>query len=254
MRSVALHMLNEATSFGLHPADLFYHAFVTIDLIRSKEPKERSHYCAYELWDDLYFEFLEVDDSKDDVNRAVALVMIYASDLFVCSDCPHGVVPAGILTYQVDRHVVGLGDKLELLFNRHLDHYQDELKTFMHDYLSSDRMISEEIEQLIDEVHASAVSGEVKTIIEDSGIRLAEGKETALMVALTAMYNDGWFVDENGKKITSRDKAISKIMKHALGQEPKDIRQKLQNAKSPRHYGGMKSYLEDLISHLPQED
>lgn len=253
MRSVALQTMQQSCNFALHPADLFYHAMVTIDLLRSRDSKTRSQYCGFELWDDLYFEFLEVDDTQDDINRATALVMITVANFIYSSGNPQMVSPAGILTCQVERHVTGIGDQLELLFKTSLNRYEEEVRTFMQQYLPSGRMISEEVELLIDETKASAASGVVKTIAEDSGIRLAEGKETALMVTLTAMYNDGWFVDANGKKISSRDTAISQIMKHAFGQEPKDIRQKLQNAKAPRHYGGMKSYLEDLISHLPKE-
>lgn len=248
MRSVALHVLNESTTFGLHPADVFYHAFVTIDLIRSSEPNERAHYCACELWDDMYFEFMEVDDNKDDVARAVALVMIYVSDLLASSDSPHAVTPAGILTRQVDRHVVGVGDKLEQLFSRQLDHYQDELKVFMQDYLSSDRMISEEIERLIDEAHASAASGEVKTIVEDSGIRF-KGNLTALMYVLEAMHKAGWFTDAEGKSIRSKDKVIRSIMKHAFGIEDPHLSQ-LRNAAKNRNYKQPSKYFDQLKEYI----
>lgn len=250
MRSVALRLMNEASDFALHPADVFYHAFVTIDMLRGMDCKSRQQYCGFELWDDLLCEFIEIESNKQETQMATALVMFYSAYLLLASGNPLFTSPHAIMLYQVGKHLGEAENRLARDFDSNFNRFDDELKSFMHEYLASDRMISEEIEQLIDEAKAGSTA-QPQVVVEDSGIRF-KGNQTALMYILEAMHKADWFTDAEGKPIRSKDKVIKAVMRHAFGIENPNLSQ-LRNAAKNRNYKQPSDYFDDLKSYLGEE-
>lgn len=251
VRSIALRLMNEANDFALHPADVFYHAFVTIDMLRGMNAKSRQQYCACEMWEELLNEFLDVEPNKEEVKTATALVMYYCGYLLIASGNTRYSSASGPLICQVGVHAGEFATLMEPAFETNFNRFDEEVRTFMQEYLPSGRMISEEVEQIIDEVKASAASGEVKTIVEDSGIRF-KGNQTALMYVLEAMHKADWFTDAEGKPIRSKDKAIKAILKHAFCIENPNLSQ-LRNAAKNRNLKTPSDYFDELKSYLEEE-
>ena len=85
----------------------------------------------------------------------------------------------------------------------------------MYDYLQGERLISEEIDSLLESMDGD--SGMENPSVAPSSIRIAPRKKTSVLTVLNAMYKAGWFTDVDGKPLKNRDEALNDILRNAFG-------------------------------------
>lgn len=103
---------------------------------------------------------------------------------------------------------------------------EEELARMMGEYMASDRMYSQDINDLLDSqenaVSESSSEGLSSGFPQEATatagfVRIAPRKKTSVLVVLNAMYKAGWFVDADGGELTNRDAVLNDILNHAFG-------------------------------------
>lgn len=128
-----------------------------------------------------------------------------------------------------------LDDETKMILRKfHFDcmkyYNMNALKDFAKSYVKSEVFLSEEIEDMLDELPTGDEQGsgvEVARLVH-----LANGKKTALVILLKKMYEKGWLVDAEGHNLSNRDEAIKDIMKNAFGEEKVSPSQLLSTIKN----------------------
>lgn len=92
---------------------------------------------------------------------------------------------------------------------------EDGFAGLVYDYLQGERLISEEIDSLLDSMDGDA--GMENPSVAPSSIRIAPRKKTSVLTVLNAMYKAGWFTDVDGNPLKNRDEALNDILRNAFG-------------------------------------
>lgn len=224
-------LMNGVCKFRLHPTELFYQTFFTLDFLKEKSLDEQKTYCNDELWDELYDYFCYekgIEQAEEDVRFAIACIMQAVSELLVRSEDIRYTMVAAALKLQIVHHAADNVDKLDREFKigfRSID--ASKLASTLCDYLQGDVFYSAEIDKMLDSLsdnnHAASCAVSTRT-----HVRIADKKKTSVLVVLDAMYRAGWFVDENGQPLTSRDKTLNEILQAAFNDSCTHIAQLLK--------------------------
>ena len=251
MRVPCQAMMNEAKTFAMHPSELFYHVLFTIDDIRSRTLVAAQRYCDKALWDDILSDIRDKAEycDQEEVNRVVGMILYGTAMVLIWSGKPAYTSISGVLMKQVEAHVPDYADKMSKRFN---DGFSipdaTALRQSITDYLESERQISAEIEEVMDEIPLASVKA--PTISEPVTIGLAKGKETSVLVVLEAMYKAGWLVDADKKPLTNRDEALKQIMKNAFGKDNTNVSQLLGSVKNRNKAKGKQSIFDELLEQI----
>ena len=251
MRVPCQALTNEAKTFGLHPSELFYHVLFTIDYIKLKRLVDAQKYCDKALWDEILMDISDKteDCNQEEVSRVVGMILYGTAIVLIWSGKPAYTSISGVLMKQVEAHVPDYADKMSKRFN---DGFSipdaTALRQSITDYLESERQISAEIEEVMDEIPLASVKA--PTISEPVTIGLAKGKETSVLVVLEAMYKAGWLVDADKKPLTNRDEALKQIMRNAFGKDNTNVSQLLGSVKNRNKAKGKQSIFDELLEQI----
>ena len=251
MRVPCQAMMNEAKTFAMQPSELFYHVLFTIDDIRSRTLVAAQRYCDKALWDDILSDIRDKAEycDQEEVSRVVGMILYGTAIVLIWSGKPAYTSISGVLMKQVEAHVPDYADKMSKRFN---DGFSipdaTALRQSITDYLESERQISAEIEEVMDEIPLASVKA--PTISEPVTIGLAKGKETSVLVVLEAMYKAGWLVDADKKPLTNRDEALKQIMKNAFGKDNTNVSQLLGSVKNRNKAKGKQSIFDELLEQI----
>lgn len=220
--------------FKLHPTELFYQSFFLIDVLRRQNINQQKSYCNYDVWEELkdYIrEDKQIEATVQNINLVICTILRATAELMIRSLNDNLLTVASDLLRLISSHI---DSKMNLCiikeFNKGFQFCDtEELAHTISDYWKGKRNVSEEIEKLIEQQATGSVAEETphaKQYVNLQGcpaskpsIRIAKRKKTSAIVVLNAMYQAGWFVDEEGNQLTSRDKAINEILKNAFGEE-----------------------------------
>lgn len=254
MRTPCLSLMNQAKPsnepkpFALHPCELFYHVLYTIDDIKSKPIAKATTQCDRALWDDLLSHMRDRvgDECFTEAQEAAGMIMYVTALIFFWSDSSIYTSMSGALIKRVSEHLPGFSLTLYRKFAiegfNNVD--KDKLCQSINDYLTSNRSISAEIEDLLD-----AVTKEDSVLLHEdnqTAVNIATRKKTSVVVVLEAMYKAGWLVDANGKRLTNRNKTIAHILETAFGERGINIDQLLSSVKNRSKEKGIDAILNEL--------
>jgi len=200
---------NESKTFSLHPSELFYQCFYTIDLMKEMTLAEKKGYCHYLLCEDLNSHFMEKTENanEDEIRMAACLVMQTVAEWLI--RLGNEYLPLVILLKKQMTEDVTF--RLNDVF-RHgfLCIEEKEFTEFISIYMDSDMWISEEIHTLLDAIGDEQIS-EVR-----SSLRISEGKKRSVVVTLKAII-ESWIEDVDGRRPRNIDKAVNEVLRLAFG-------------------------------------
>ena len=231
LRSTTLRLMNGAKAFRLSPEELFYLVCYEIDCIREKAHDEMVGYCRNDVWAELYAYFhyeKEIEDADKDIDLACVSILRAVGELLFRSmrKAFFDAASASLLTVQ--HHISNdFNRTLDAEFRKGFESIDsDKFATAISDYLQGEAYCSDEINKLLDSLIIEEAV-EPSFARPASGIRIANGKKTSVLVVLNAMYKAGWLKGQDGEKLTNRDKTLNEILKHAFNDECKNIPQLL---------------------------
>lgn len=227
-------LLASQKTFGLHPSELFYQCLFIIDMIKPQSISEAQQYCLTKVGGELHNYLQEktaLEDTSDFILVKGQILLSVAMFLEWSGDGKY--VP--LYTILTNEAVRILDDETKMILRKfHCDcmkyYNMNALKDFAKSYVKSEVFLSEEIEDMLDELPTGDEQGsgvEVARLVH-----LANGKKTALVILLKKMYEKGWLVDAEGHNLSNRDEAIKDIMKNAFGEEKVSPSQLLSTIKN----------------------
>ena len=206
-------LMNEAQTIALHPSELFYHVMFTVDDIKSRTLEAAQRYCAKALWNDILSDIRDKADDCDqeEIKHVVGLILYGTAMILIWSGKAKYTSIASVLMRQVEANVPDYTDRMSRKFN---DGFSlpdaTALRQSIAVYIDSERQMSAEIEDTLDEVPEA--EAKVPMAHETSTIGIAHGKETSVLVVLEAMYKAGWLVDADKKRLTNRDETLARTI------------------------------------------
>jgi len=242
-RSPCLTIINESKTFSLHPSELFYHCFYTIDLMKEMSLAEKKGYCHYQLREDLNAYFMEKVENVDeeDIRMAVCLVMQAVAEWFVRlgSECFPLVM---LLKEQMNENVTF---KLNDAFRHGFRCVEgEEFTQFISVYMESDVWISEEIHALLDDMDDES-GCELQ-----SSLQIAEGKKRPVVVALKAII-ESWIEDTNGGRPKNIENAINEVLRLAFGvKKYTPVNQTIKPSNDNNFEGSMNRIAEEIAQKI----
>ena len=213
-RAPCLSIGRETRTFSIHPSDLFYQCFYTVDKLRSKTANEGKGYCTYELYNELEdYIYQKVSDADDEeVSLAVCTILQAVAEFLIHSGSEFYTLAALVKEKMPEETSL----KLNNLFRQGFRCVNEEEATrFMADYMKSDECLTEEIQALLDE-QEEPLQAEA-----ESTLRIAEGKKRSVVVALKAIIESDWVEDVNGGRPKNIEKAVNDILRTAFGEKKK---------------------------------
>ena len=226
LRIPCIAQMNDSEEFSLHPSDLFYHTLFTIDEIKTWRKVEAVKYFSNALWDDLYSCFRENSgvENKDDLNKAVAEVMYSVAMLLTWSEIAENIPLAGILIYQIEKHLPTYADRVHKKFDDGFGmQNKDAMRKYAAEYLLSDQQISEDINVMIDEIglneKAPVVESSVKEVKSKAG-SLTIGQLVILFSSMLNVSLDPTFDNQS---------SLATFIARVSGKEFESIRQKIMS-------------------------
>lgn len=235
--------------FSLHPSELFYQCFYLIDTIKAKGIMEAQQYCRTTVSGEL-LTYLQEKTGIDNVpgyDLIKGQILLSVALLLECSGDGKYVPLITILTNEavskVDNETSELLEKYYCNCKKFYD--MNALKDYAKSYVKSEVFISEEIEDMLDELPTPDIQETVT--IAGNKVYLAKGKITAMVVLLNKVYEKGWLVDVEGNRLTNRDNAIKEIMKNAFGEENVAPAQLLNQAKKRNKTMEENDYIKELL-------
>ena len=213
-RAPCLSIGRETRTFSLHPSDLFYQCFYTLDELKSKTANEGKGYCTYELYNELEdYIYRKVSDTDDEEVRLAVCTILQAVAEFLIHSGSEFYTLAALVKEKMPEET---SLKLNNLFRQGFRCVNEEEATrFMADYMKSDECLTEEIQALLDEQE------EPLQVEAESTLRIAEGKKRSVVVVLKAMIESGWVEDVDGGRPKNIEKAINEILRTAFGETKK---------------------------------
>lgn len=219
IRGTCLRVMNDAKEIKLHPTELYYLAFCVIDSMKGQSTSQAEFYSKDEAWYD-YDEVLRDiygGDSDYERHSALALIIQTCAEWLLRSRDMSRLGIVSNLKLQIAYHISEeFSQRLDEEFRRGfccVD--EEEFAGLVYDYLQGERLISEEIDSLLDSMDGDA--GMENPSVAPSSIRIAPRKKTSVLTVLNAMYKAGWFTDVDGNTLKNRDEALNDILRNAFG-------------------------------------
>lgn len=219
IRGTCLRVMNDAKEIKLHPTELYYLAFCVIDRMKGQSTSQAEFYSKDEAW----YEYDEVlrdiygGDSDRERHSALALIIQTCAEWLLRSRDMSRLGIVSNLKLQIAYHISEeFSQRLDEEFRRGfccVD--EEEFAGLVYDYLQGERLISEEIDSLLDSMDGDA--GMENSSVAPSSIRIAPRKKTSVLTVLNAMYKAGWFTDVDGNTLKNRDEALNDILRNAFG-------------------------------------
>lgn len=245
-------LMNGAKEFRLHPTELFYLTFFTLDDLKDQPLDKQKAYCNDELWDELYDYFCHekgIEGNEKEVRLVIASIMQAVTELLVRSGDSRYTSVAAALKLQIEHHAADTVNTLDREFEKGFRHFDAaDLASTLRDYLQGDNRYSDEINEMLDSLphDNQAASGAVSI---QTRVRIAKGKKTSVLTVLYAMYKAKWFTDENGNPLTNQANTLNEILQAAFNDSCNHIAQ-LLNPTNNTNPNKRKELIEELLSSL----
>ena len=156
-----------------HPAELLYACVYIIDEMATLPPDERRHYSRELCWSEM-MEFMQLAHSTDEeVKRAELMVAITAgcvAELLLRSKDIQWLMIGNELLIQSEsrlehEHSTLLHERIKAVL---LDSQQEELSRWMHDYLRSDACLSDEMNELLEDLRTRNATSSATQHVQDA--------------------------------------------------------------------------------------
>lgn len=206
----------------LRAVEVFYLTFYMIDELVGMEHMERKHYCREALWDEVIdmLGFRPAGTSEEEEAQRMSVALVAAAIvhcLLLCCDKIPWLQTGNALLEVLTSHLTETqSTELHKYFITSMTNRQEkEVADWMEEYLRSDRCLSDEINDRLTDMQAAVPQPQSAP----STIRIAPHCKSKVLVMLDAMYNAGWLVNEQGQRLTNRDKALNEILSLAFGEK-----------------------------------
>ena len=254
------HFSTKMPKFRMTTEECFLEVLAVLDDI--KEDEKNARFNMGHRWDKIYNDFRDLADDDTDnyeLELATSMVVYCAILLLTMTNKPLYSTLAFDLMSQLEEHDSYIKG-MKGIFDSNLYRIDiEKLKVVVIDYMDCDMFFSDAIEEMVEKVEEDSQKKSVKetNIIsgepETADLRIAQGKETSMIVVLDTMYKAGWFVDKNNKPVTNKKKTIEQILKYAFNKTNPNVEQTL-NAAYKRNKADANSYFDELIAKLPETD
>ena len=219
IRGTCLRVMNDAKEIKLNPTELYYLALCVIDRMKGQSVSQAETYSMYEAW----YEYDEVlrdiygGVSEHERHSALALIMQTCAEWLLRSRDMSRLGIVSNLKMQIAYHTSEVfSGLLDEEFRRGFSSIdEEEFAGIVYDYLQGERLVSEEIDSLLESMDGDADMENPS--VASSSIRIAPRKKTSVLTVLNAMYKAGWFTDVKGQPLKNRDEALNEILRNAFG-------------------------------------
>lgn len=155
-KSTWLRVMSESHSIRLSPVELFYLSVCIIDHIKGLTRDEAVAYCLDEVWYE-YGEYLEEQfglTGNTEIDKATALIMQTCAEWLIRSHDGQRISIATALKEQIVHHVdTSLSNNLDAEFRRGFRAVpEEEFAGGVLEYLDCEDLLSEELDELLDEL------------------------------------------------------------------------------------------------------
>lgn len=242
------------SGFRLSPEEVFWQVVIVLDKI--KEHQEDAWPDIRGLWNDIYVGYRELSDKYDDKNvRLFASLTVFVVQVCLgCIDVPLYKTMAFEMASQLAKENQSSERMKAAVLNNIARIGTRKFETTLHDYMESEEeWLSDDIEGILENFSSAANQDNLPDSppVDCSSLRIAQGKQTSMIVILEAMYKAGWIEKANGEKVTNRDDVIKEVLKRAFNVTKASPTQILQAAKDPiKNKSGIDKYFDELKSSM----
>lgn len=127
---------------------------------------------------------------------------------------------------------------------------EEGLHKYMQEYMDGDECLSDEIENMLSAQKETEASVAPVVSLPKSSLRIAEGKQTSVLVVLDTMYKAGWFAKADGSRVTNRDKTLNEILQFAFNQEGSANISQLLSSPNNRYGKAPSEYVKELLQYV----
>lgn len=222
IRSTCMRVMNDAKVIKLHPVELFYLSLCVIDRMKGLTANEAVAYVLDEAWYEGQEYFIKVYGEDSDVERNAALGLVLqtcAEWLLRSHDTSKIQIVTALKNLMVHKIGGDFSEKMDGEFRRGFRSIdENQFALIVNDYLQSDRLLSEEIDKVLDFMESNSVVEHHPSGVT-CPIRIAKGKKTSVLMIFNSMYKAGWLTDVNGNTLKNRDEALNQILRNGFGVE-----------------------------------
>lgn len=248
------HFCCQMARFRLSAEEAFTECLAVLDDI--KEDESMASFNTEYLCDNIYNNFRDLSEEGTDENElrlAVNVVIFCVCMCLMTVKKPLFNTLVMRLMEQMEEYGACY-TKLESKFMPNVHRLgEDKLRVAVEKYMDSDVFLSDEIERMVEEIEKDTEKSSHTPLPAKmtSNVKIAKGKETAVLVVLGCMYKAGWFVDRNGKPVTNKEKTIKQIMQYAFNKKNANVSQLLSSTRE-RKLSDNRDYFNELLEQLPK--
>lgn len=250
------HFCEKMPKFHLSAEEVFLECLSVLDDI--KEDESRAVFNLEHRWDSISNDFRDLaanDVNEKEIALATSVVIFCVVMCLTIAKKQLYSTLALRLMGQIVEHDA-YTDELKDTFMANVYRLgEGELQEVFWDYMESDEFLSDEIEEMVEQIEnvEDKPRHNLSLKIETSDLKIAEGKETSMLVVLDTMYKAGWFVDKNNKPTKNKNKTIGQIMKYAFNKNTTNVSQ-LLHAAYTRNLSDNREYFDELLEKLPKNN
>ena len=251
------HFSTKMPKFRMYAEECFLEVLAVLDDI--KEDEKNAPFNLEHRWDKIYNDFRDLageETEQKELELATSVVIYCVVLLLTFTEKPLYNTLIIRLMGQLDEHGACIAELNDTFMPNIYRMDIEKLKVSILDYMRSDVFLSDEIEEMVENVEdisqAPSTSEKKTGGSETSNLRIAPGKETSMLVVLDTMYKAGWFVDNKNNPVTNKKKTIDQILQYAFNKTNANVNQ-LLNAAYKRNYD-VNSYFDELMDKLPKND
>ncbi|MDE6721556.1 MAG: hypothetical protein K2J84_05345 [Bacteroidaceae bacterium] len=254
LKNPSEHFCCKMARFRLSAEEVFAECLAVLDDI--KEDESMASFNTAYLCDNLYNDFRDLSEEGTDENELWLAVNVVTFCVCMCLM----TVEKPLFSTLVMRLMGQMGaddacyEELKNTFWPNVHRLgKDKLRDAVEEYMDSDVFLSDEITQMVEKIEREAETASHTPLPAKTtpNVRIAKGKETAVLVVLDCMYKADWFVDSNGNPATNKEKTLKQIMQYAFNKENAHVSQ-LLSATRDRKLSDNRDYFDELLEQLPK--
>ena len=250
------HFRSQMAKFRLSAEETFWECLAVLDDI--KEDEGMAKFKMEHLWDRIYNDFKDLSEDgteEEELELAVSEVVFCACMCLMMTERPLHNTLAMKLMMQMDEHNACTEELKNTFMNNVYRLGVDKLNAVVVEYMESDEFLSGEIDDMVRQ-HEENEEKQLDTSLHEntvSDLKIAKGKETAVLVVLECMYKAKWFVDKNDNPVTNKEKTLKQIMHYAFNKPNANVKQ-LLTASTARKLSDNQDFFDELMEFLPKKD
>lgn len=258
LKNPSEHFSTKMPKFRLSAEECFLEVLAVLDDI--KEDEKKASFNLEHRWDKIYNDFRDLaDEETEQKELELATSVVLYCVVILLTITGKSLYDTLILRLmgQLDEHGVCIEELKDTFMTNIYRMEFEKLKVSILDYMKSDVFLSDDIEEIVEKVEdisqATKKSENRSGGADTSNLKIAPGKETAMLVVLDTMYKAKWFVDKKNKPVTNKKKTIEQILQYAFNKTNANVDQ-LLNAAYKRNKYEVTSFFDELMAKLPETD